>query len=86
MIAKKEGRPAQTAQTDNVRHNISGGASPVKRKIPKKLPWWCWRRWEQRRRTKLDKLLLLSSREDRVKIQATRRDDGGRLRREVEAL
>lgn len=124
-----EKRPAMlpAGQTTNVRHSISIGASPVKRKVrilvfrapdfaprlcknavfdsakadcsipagttatqnahcDRKLPWWAWKKWEQQRSAKLDRLLLLCTPAQRARIQRTRREDNGQLRREIEAL
>ena len=85
MSALKRPAMLPAGQTDNDAISLRGSEAVVNT-IPKKLHWSKWRRWEQRRLDKLDRLLLMSTREERARIQAARHQDGGRLRKQAEAL
>jgi len=59
---------------------------PVKDKIPKKLPWPKWRRWEDSRRRNIDALTMATPTIEKRRAVQKARQAGLRLRRQAGAL
>ena len=59
---------------------------PVKDKIPKKLPWWKWRRFEDSRRRNLHMLGSMAGSIEKRKTVERSRQEGQRLRIQAEQL